>query len=228
MPAGPSEVLVIADANASAAFVASDLLAQAEHGVDSQAILITTSEDLARAVRTQLRAQLKRYSEALESDLQTGRERIANRVREALTYEKAFGEASNLLLDHLRGAYSPNSATTYDQRFDQIRNHPLLILDDLGTESATAWAKEKLYQLFNHRYNARLPTVITTSREIDDLDPRLPQGGLKAIGHGRAVLQKLALVGEGEFGTLPLHGLGDTPGDRSVAGESYDECAFAA
>lgn len=50
----------------------------------------------------ELRAQLKRYSEALENDLQTGRERIANRVREALTYEKAFGDASSLLLDHLR------------------------------------------------------------------------------------------------------------------------------
>ncbi len=50
----------------------------------------------------QLRAQLKRYSEALENDLQTGRERIASRVREALEYENAFGEASDLLLDHLR------------------------------------------------------------------------------------------------------------------------------
>ncbi|MCZ6807567.1 MAG: protein kinase [Deltaproteobacteria bacterium] len=50
----------------------------------------------------QLRAQLKRYSEALENDLQTGRERIANRVGKALNYEKAFGEASRLLLDDLR------------------------------------------------------------------------------------------------------------------------------
>ena len=50
----------------------------------------------------QLRAQLKRYSEALENDLQTGRERIANRVREALQYEKVFGNASSLLLDRLR------------------------------------------------------------------------------------------------------------------------------
>ncbi len=64
-----------------------------------------TKEEIASERRRQiedLRGQLKRYSEALESDLQTGRERIANRVREALTYEKAFGEASNLLLDHLR------------------------------------------------------------------------------------------------------------------------------
>lgn len=64
MPAGPSEVLVIADANASAAFVASDMLAQAEHGTDSQAVLVTTSEELARAARTQLRAQLRQLSRA--------------------------------------------------------------------------------------------------------------------------------------------------------------------
>ncbi len=64
MPAGPSEVLVVADANASAAFVASDLLAQAEHGFDSQALLVTTSAELATAVRTQLRAQLKHLSRA--------------------------------------------------------------------------------------------------------------------------------------------------------------------
>jgi len=64
-----------------------------------------SKEDVAAERRKQieeLRAQLKRYSEALENDLQTGRERIANRVREALTYEKSFSEASNLLLDHLR------------------------------------------------------------------------------------------------------------------------------
>jgi DNA replication protein DnaC len=77
------------------------------------------------------------------------------------------------LLDHLRATFNPQSPISYDKLFDQVRRTPLLVLDDLGTESATAWAKEKLYQLFNHRYNARLPTVITTSREIDDLDPRL-------------------------------------------------------
>ncbi|MEJ2258680.1 MAG: histidinol dehydrogenase, partial [Woeseiaceae bacterium] len=58
MPAGPSEVLVIADANASAEFVASDLLAQAEHGVDSQVVLVTTSESLAAQVTDQLETQL--------------------------------------------------------------------------------------------------------------------------------------------------------------------------
>ncbi len=53
MPAGPSEVLVIADAGANPAFVAADLLSQAEHGKDSQVVLVTDSEDLARAVQAE-------------------------------------------------------------------------------------------------------------------------------------------------------------------------------
>jgi len=47
------------------------------------------------------------------------------------------------------------------------------VLDDLGTESATPWAREKLYQVINHRYVARLPTVITTAWAIEELDPKL-------------------------------------------------------
>lgn len=76
------------------------------------------------------------------------------------------------LLDHLRATFSPNSSTSYDMRFDQIKNAQLLILDDLGTESASSWAREKLFQLLNYRYTAMLPTVITTS-SIDEVEPRL-------------------------------------------------------
>ncbi len=64
MPAGPSEVLVIADHSASAEFVASDLLAQAEHGTDSQVVLVTTSESLARDVVGELDTQLETLSRA--------------------------------------------------------------------------------------------------------------------------------------------------------------------
>ena len=56
-PAGPSEVLVIADAHANPVFVAADLLSQAEHGVDSQVLLVTTSERLAQAVGAELARQ---------------------------------------------------------------------------------------------------------------------------------------------------------------------------
>jgi DNA replication protein DnaC len=77
------------------------------------------------------------------------------------------------LLDHLRATYGPNSLTSYDQRFEQVRNAPLLILDDLGSQSNTEWAQEKLYQIFNHRYNARLPTVITTNEELETIEIRI-------------------------------------------------------
>jgi DNA replication protein DnaC len=77
------------------------------------------------------------------------------------------------LLDHLRATFSPNSTVSLDRRFEEIRTTRLLILDDLGTQSATPWAREKLYQLFNYRYNAELPTVITTSSKAEELDPRL-------------------------------------------------------
>ncbi|MEO8354276.1 MAG: ATP-binding protein [Chloroflexota bacterium] len=69
------------------------------------------------------------------------------------------------LLDHLRAAFSPNAGTSYDRRFDEVRTATLLVLDDLGSQSATPWAKEKLHQLLNYRYNAELPTVITVARE---------------------------------------------------------------
>lgn len=80
------------------------------------------------------------------------------------------------LLDHLRATFNPSSQVRYDSRFEEIRGADLLILDDLGTHSATPWAREKLYQLLNYRYTARMPTVITmvnTLEELEETDPRL-------------------------------------------------------
>ena len=59
MPAGPSELLIVADETAVPAFVASDLLSQAEHGTDSQVILVSTSKDLIDAVETEIQTQLE-------------------------------------------------------------------------------------------------------------------------------------------------------------------------
>ncbi len=77
------------------------------------------------------------------------------------------------LLDHLRAAFNPSSDISYDELFERVKAYPLLILDDLGTQSSTPWAQEKLYQIINHRYNARLPTVITTNLSMDEFDERL-------------------------------------------------------
>jgi DNA replication protein DnaC len=77
------------------------------------------------------------------------------------------------LLDHLRSTFGPTSEAGYDETFDRVRNAPILILDDLGAENASPWAQEKLFQLLNHRYSRRLPTVITTNIDLDTLDPRI-------------------------------------------------------
>ncbi|MFC2006191.1 ATP-binding protein [Chloroflexota bacterium] len=77
------------------------------------------------------------------------------------------------LLDHLRSTFSPNSEVPYDEFFEQVRNTPLLILDDLGAQSSTAWAKEKLDQLLSHRFSNQLPTVIVSIVPVEELEERI-------------------------------------------------------
>jgi DNA replication protein DnaC len=77
------------------------------------------------------------------------------------------------LLDHLRASYRPDSELGYDVLLEQVRTAPVLILDVLGTQNATAWAQEKLFQIFYHRYNAMLPTVVSTNLGLDRIEERL-------------------------------------------------------
>ena len=94
---------------------------------------------------------------------------IGNRCLER-GYVVLFVHVSDLL-DHLRATFSPSSEMAYSELFDQVRNTPLLVLDDLGSHSTTPWAEEKLRQIVNQRYNAELPTVITTTGELSEVDP---------------------------------------------------------
>ena len=76
------------------------------------------------------------------------------------------------LLDHLRATFAPGSTISYDQKFEETRTAPYLVVDDLGTENATPWAREKLFQIIDYRYVAHLPTIITIHREAE-IDPRI-------------------------------------------------------
>jgi len=76
-------------------------------------------------------------------------------------------------LDHLRNTFSPESKVSYDQLFESVKMAPLLVLDDFGEQTTTPWAQEKLYQVINYRYNARLPTVITTVCTLDEIESRI-------------------------------------------------------
>jgi DNA replication protein DnaC len=150
------------------------------------------------------------------------------------------------LLDYLRATFAPNSPVTYDERFDQVRNAPLLILDDLGTQSSTAWAQEKLFQILNHRYNLRLPTVVTTNQSLDDIDLRLrsrladptlsnivtilaPDFRRSGVGPEQSDLSSLALLQDMTFENFDLR-TAELPADECEnLKRAFDACrAFAA
>lgn len=97
LPAGPSEVLVIADANASPEFVAADLLAQAEHSADAQVVLVTTSWQLAAATLEQLEAQMRRLDRESTLRLSINHSRIIV----VDTLEAAFELSNTYAPEHL-------------------------------------------------------------------------------------------------------------------------------
>jgi len=76
------------------------------------------------------------------------------------------------LLDSLRFAYN-DPETTFEARFEDIRGADLLVMDDFGTQNATPWAQEKLFQIINYRYINKLPTVITTNLILDEIESRI-------------------------------------------------------
>ena len=92
MPAGPSEVEVLADASASPVFVAADLLSQAEHGIDSQAMLITTSEKLQMEVMEEVERQLAKLPcrEIAAKSLENSKLILVKDMDEALELTNAY------------------------------------------------------------------------------------------------------------------------------------------
>ena len=104
----------------------------------------------------------------------TGKTHLAAAIaNEALTAQLAvlFVVVPDLL-DQLRSSYDEPVAR-FSERLAAVKQAELLVLDDLGTEYLTSWAREKLYQIVNYRYNAQLPTVFTTNCALDDLDGRI-------------------------------------------------------
>jgi histidinol dehydrogenase len=130
MPAGPSEVLVIADKNANASFVAADLLSQAEHGADSQVILLSDSPALIEKVQTQLLNQVTVLSrkKIAEQALKQSRLILVTDLTQAVAVSNRYApehliiqtDNAQALLKTLRnagsifvGAYTPESAGDY-------------------------------------------------------------------------------------------------------------------
>ncbi len=87
--------------------------------------------------------------------------------------QPAFYITAPDLLDRLRATFEPDSEVPYSEFFEQVRSTSLLVLDDLGAQSGTPFAKEKLDQLLTSRFNAGLPTVIVAIKPVEDMDDRL-------------------------------------------------------
>ena len=143
MPAGPSEVEVLADATANPVFVAADLLSQAEHGVDSQAVLITTSKELQQAVKDEVERQL---------DLLPRKEIAARSLANSkLIVVKDMEEAVEMT-----NAYAPEHLIVETENYmavaEQIVNAGSVFLGALTPESAGDYASGTNHTLPTNGY----------------------------------------------------------------------------
>ena len=131
---------------------------------------------------------------------------IANRCieREQPTF---FITAADLL-DHLRSAYSPDNPESFDELFEQVRNVQVLVLDDLASHSTTPWAREKLFQVLNSRFNAALPTVVTVRGRIEHLHEEL-RTRLEASDSFSGVRSQLFHLAK--YNSRLIRGIGELP-----------------
>lgn len=127
MPAGPSEVEVLADETANPAFVAADLLSQAEHGSDSQVILVTTAENLIQQVIEQIETQLEKLprKEIAEKALQNSKIILLKNIDEAIALTNQYAPEHLII-----------STRSYMVVSEHITNAGSVFLGNLSPESA--------------------------------------------------------------------------------------------
>lgn len=179
MPAGPSEVEVLADASANPVFVAADLLSQAEHGVDSQAMLITTSETLQAEVLTELNRQLAdlpRRDIAAKS-LENSKLILVKDMDEALAMTNEYAP-EHLIIE----------TANYIEIADKVTNAGSVFLGPLTPESAGDYASGTNHTLPTNGYAKAYSGVSLDSfiRKIT-FQEILPDG-IKAIGSAIEVM----------------------------------------
>ena len=143
MPAGPSEVEVLADATANPVFVAADLLSQAEHGVDSQAVLITTSPELQQAVKLEVERQLALLprKEIAEKSLANSKLILVKDMDEAIEMTNSYAP-EHLILE----------AEDYTSLSERIVNAGSVFLGSLTPESAGDYASGTNHTLPTNGY----------------------------------------------------------------------------
>ena len=173
MPAGPSEVCVLADETANPAFVAADLLSQAEHGIDSQVLLISTSEDMMQQVQAEVERQLNLLP----------RKEIAQK---ALENSRMVLVASADEMMALSNAYAPEhliiQTKNYDEMAAQVINAGSVFLGQYACESAGDYASGTNHTLPTHGYATAYSGVNLDSYCRKITFQHLSEEGVRQIG----------------------------------------------
>ena len=173
MPAGPSEVCVIADAESNAEFVAADLLSQAEHGIDSQVLLISTSEEKIDSVQQQIELQLAKLP----------RREIAMKT---LEYSKAVLVQNTDEAIDLSNAYAPEhliiATADYERLAERVVNAGSVFLGEYACESAGDYASGTNHTLPTHGYATAYNGVNIDSFMRKVTFQHLSAEGIRSIG----------------------------------------------
>jgi histidinol dehydrogenase len=182
MPAGPSEVLVIADANAKAVFIASDLLAQAEHDKDAQVILVTTSKELAIMVQSEVKKQAERLSRntIINESLKKSSIILAADLDECFSISNQY--APEHLILHIENA---------KDKLDMVHNAGSIFVGEYSPESVGDYASGTNHVLPTYGY-ANMYSGLDTLAFMKSISfQHLSAEGIKYIGETVEVLASL-------------------------------------
>lgn len=174
MPAGPSEVLVIADSSANPAFIAADLLSQAEHGPDSQVILLTPDEDIAKAVSIEVDKQLTQLSRQgiAEKALQESRLIVTKDLAQCITISNRYGPEHLII-----------QTQNADDLVEQITSAGSIFLGNWSPESAGDYASGTNHVLPTYGYTATYSSLGLADFQKRMTVQKLSPEGLQAIGN---------------------------------------------
>jgi histidinol dehydrogenase len=179
MPAGPSEVCVIANETSNHVFVAADLLSQAEHGIDSQVILITTSEEFLNKVNEELKAQLDILprKDIAAKALDNSKFILVSDMKEAMELSNAYAPEHLII-----------SIDNYESLVDKVINAGSVFLGGYACESAGDYASGTNHTLPTHGYALAYNGVNLDSYNRKVTFQHLTKDGIKSIGHAVEVM----------------------------------------
>lgn len=179
MPAGPSEVEVIADETANPSFVAADLLSQAEHGVDSQAVCITTSKDLAEKVLAEVERQLQLLprKEIAEKSVANSKIILVKDLEEVIDVTNEYAPEHLII-----------STSNYMQIAERITNAGSIFLGHLTPESAGDYASGTNHTLPTNGYAKAYSGVNLDSFRKKITYQEITPNGLQLIGNAIEIM----------------------------------------